>query len=94
MKTHCILSGIILLLGYLSAAYTTTIYPSSMASSPITSANYVNYIVVGEITGVSNSTYYINRIGALPTKPISVVVPPTGGIISAAPPPKIEALMG
>lgn len=77
MRIISILWMCFVLISSLNAAYINEIYPPSMASGASVSPTYTNFIVVGEITGVSTSASYINRIGALP--PMSVTPPVAGG---------------
>ncbi|MFA6907856.1 MAG: hypothetical protein WC263_03430 [Candidatus Micrarchaeia archaeon] len=62
---------LIFLCGIVTAQYNTTIDPPSMASGNVTSGQYSNYLVVGETSGISNSTNYSARVGA---------VSPIGGV--------------
>ena len=86
MRTVILLTFFVVI-SSLNAAYINEIYPPSAASGAIVSNNeettYINYVVVGEITGPVTSTVYINRIGALPPlpPPTTTPVPPFSNIV-------------
>ena len=62
LQTLCLF---LVLFGFAAAAYKTTVNPPSMVSGPITSEHYVNHVVLGQTSGVINSTNYISTEGAL-----------------------------